>query len=91
MLLLNYFNAKNFQAVVLSGHADERGSTSANKALSQRRLLRIRDLLRAGGFKGHLELVPKGETEKYMGVDRSQFEAEELYQLDRRVEVMSAR
>ena len=90
-LLLEYFKAKDFQAVVLSGHADERGSTGANKALSQQRLLRIREVLRAGGFKGRLKLVPKGETEKYLGVDRSQFEAEELYQLDRRVEVMSAR
>ena len=90
-LLLKYFKAKNFQSVVLSGHADERGTASANQALSRQRLLRIRDLLREGGFKGQLKLVPKGESEKYRGVDRSRLEAGELYQLDRRVEVMSAR
>ncbi|MFY0612481.1 MAG: OmpA family protein [Hyphomicrobiaceae bacterium] len=89
-LLLAYFKAKQFKSVVLSGHADERGSASANKALSKQRLLRIKKLLRTGGYAGRLKLVPMGETQKYTGIDRSKFEAEELYQLDRRVEVMSA-
>ena len=90
-LLLAYFMAKRFEIVTLSGHADERGTERANHTLSKQRLLRIRDLLRTGGFHGRIELVPKGETEKYRGVDRSLFQPEELYQLDRRVEVMSAR
>lgn len=90
-LLLAYFMAKRFEVVTLSGHADERGTERANHTLSKQRLLRIRDLLRTGGFQGRIELVPKGETEKYQGVDRSLFQPEELYQLDRRVEVMSAR
>lgn len=90
-LLLAYFMAKQFEVVTLSGHADERGTERANHTLSKQRLLRIRDLLRSGGFQGRIELVPKGETEKYQGVDRSLFQPEELYQLDRRVEVMSAR
>lgn len=90
-LLLAYFMAKKFEVVKLSGHADERGTERANHTLSNQRLLRIRDLLRSGGFQGRIELVPKGETEKYQGVDRSLFQPEELYQLDRRVEVMSAR
>ncbi len=89
-LLLKYFLAKDFKDVVLSGHADERGTNRANMALSKQRLLRIEQLLREGGFQGRLKLVPKGETEKYTGVDRSQFDTEELWQLDRRVEVVSA-
>lgn len=89
-LLLKYFLAKDFKYVVLSGHADERGTNQANMILSKQRLLRIKRLLREGGFEGRLKLVPKGETEKYTGVDRSQFDTEELWQLDRRVEVVSA-
>lgn len=90
-LLLKYFKAKQFSSVVLSGHADERGTPSANFKLSKQRLARIRQFLRKGGYDGGLKLVPKGETEKFTGVDRSKFSTEELYQLDRRVEVMSAR
>lgn len=90
-LLLKYFKAKKFNSVSLSGHADERGTPAANKKLSRQRLASIRKFLRAGGFKGRLKLVAKGETEKFAGIDRSKFAPDELYQLDRRVEVMSAR
>ena len=43
--------------------------------------------LREGGFNGRLELVPKGKTEPYSGVVRGDFSQEDLYQLDRRVEL----
>ncbi len=88
-LLLRFFKLKDFKKVVLSGHADERGSTSANMQLSKARLDQIARYLREGGFEGELELVPKGEAEKYTGVDRSKYPIEELWQLDRRVEVTS--
>jgi outer membrane protein OmpA-like peptidoglycan-associated protein len=89
-VLLAYLKAKRFKTVVLSGHADERGPDLANMELSRRRLERIEDVLREGGFKGELKLVPMGEAQKFTGVDRSQFDVEELWQLDRRVEVVSA-
>jgi outer membrane protein OmpA-like peptidoglycan-associated protein len=88
-LLLRFFKLKGFKKVVLSGHADERGSETANMQLSKARLDRIARYLRDGGFEGELELVPKGEAEKYTGVDRSKYPIEELWQLDRRVEVTS--
>ena len=88
-LLLRYFKLKGFKKVALSGHADERGSHGANMQLSKQRLDYLARYLREGGFEGELELVPKGETEKFTGVDRSQYAPEELWQLDRRVEVMS--
>jgi outer membrane protein OmpA-like peptidoglycan-associated protein len=88
-LLLRYFKLKGFKRVALSGHADERGSHDANMQLSKQRLDYLAQYLRDGGFEGELELVPKGETEKFTGVDRSQYPPEELWQLDRRVEVMS--
>ena len=88
-LLLRYFKLKGFKKVALSGHADERGSHGANLQLSKQRLDYLAQYLREGGFEGELELVPKGETEKFTGVDRSEYPPEELWQLDRRVEVMS--
>ncbi len=36
---------------------------------------------------GELDLVPKGKSEPFSGVDRSKFSGEALYQLDRRVEL----
>ena len=89
-VLLEYLKAKGYKSVSLSGHADERGTSAANARLSKRRLERLERFLRAGGYQGELTLLPKGETEKYNGVDRSQFPMEELYQLDRRVEVVAA-
>jgi len=89
-LLLAYLKANAFKAVTLSGHADERGTSDANKRLSKQRLDTLEQFLRDGGFNGRLKLVPKGESEHYTGVDRSQFPVEELYQLDRRVEVVAA-
>jgi len=90
-LLLKYFLAKGFKTVTLSGHADERGTRRANFDLSLARLKRLERYLREGGFSGQLVLQPKGELEKYTGVDRSRFAIEELYQLDRRVELVAAR
>jgi outer membrane protein OmpA-like peptidoglycan-associated protein len=90
-LLLKYFLVKKFSAVWLSGHADERGTAAANQKLSRERLQRIEKFLRNGGFAGKLTLIPKGATEIYKGVDRSKFPQEELWQLDRRVEVVAAK
>ncbi len=86
-LLLEYLNLKKFDVVTLSGHADERGLPNYNMELSRKRLLVILHLLRDGGYQGKLELLPKGSTEPYMGVDRSQYPYEQLMQLDRRVEL----
>jgi Outer membrane protein and related peptidoglycan-associated (lipo)proteins len=89
-LLLEYLKLKNFSAVTLSGHADERGTPDYNKELSRERLETIVRLLRQGGYDGKVELLPKGESEPYTGVDRTRFNLEDLMQLDRRVELRVA-
>lgn len=86
-LLLEYLNLKKFADVTLTGHADERGLPNYNMELSRQRLLVIEQLLRHGGYQGQLDLVPKGSTEPYKGVDRSRYPYEDLMQLDRRVEL----
>ena len=86
-LLLEYLQLKHFPRVSMTGHADERGTREFNMELSRERLDAVAAYLRKGGYEGELSLVPKGETEPFTGVDRSQYSGEELYQLDRRVEL----
>jgi outer membrane protein OmpA-like peptidoglycan-associated protein len=86
-LLLEYLNLKHLNTIELTGHADERGTTVYNFDLSRDRLDTVSRILKEGGYKGELTLTPKGETEPYMGVDRSKYHGEALFQLDRRVEL----
>ncbi len=86
-LLLEYLQLKHLAAVELTGHADERGTGEYNLDLSRERLDTVSRILRDGGYGGGLNLVPKGETEPYMGVDRTKYHGDALYQLDRRVEL----
>lgn len=86
-LLAEYARLEGLTSLRLTGHADERGSVEANLELSRERLETVRRYLREAGYSGSLDLVPKGKSEPFTGVDRSRYSAEELYQLDRRVEL----
>jgi len=86
-LLLDFLNAAQPDRIRLSGHADERGSHRLNLKLSLERLTAVRSYLSAGGYQGEVTLEPKGEAEPFMGVDRSKLPPQDLYQLDRRVEL----
>jgi len=90
-LLSEYLRLKKFKHVVLTGHADERGTQALNMELSQERLDAVARHLKNAGFEGELKLIPKGETEPFRGVDRKLFSKEELYKLDRRVELVDSR
>jgi outer membrane protein OmpA-like peptidoglycan-associated protein len=87
-LLLEYLRLKHFAKISLTGHADERGTDELNMTLSRERLETVARYLKDGGFIGELELIPKGKREPFAGVVRSQYPQEELYQLDRRVELV---
>jgi len=90
-LLLEYLTIKRFPKITLTGHADERGTEALNLALSAQRLQTVSRFLREGGYAGRLELIPKGKSEPYTGVVRGDFSQEDLYQLDRRVEMVVSR
>ncbi|MFZ4807737.1 MAG: OmpA family protein [Hyphomicrobiaceae bacterium] len=90
-LLLEYVRLKGLTALKLTGHADERGTDEFNMELSRQRLDVVAARLRAGGYKGELELVPRGRAEPFQGVDRRRLPVEDLYQLDRRVELSTVR
>lgn len=87
-LLLEYLKLKRFPSVRLTGHADERGTEEFNMELSRERLDTVAKFLRENGYDGHLELIPKGKSEPFTGVVRSEYDQEELWQLDRRVELL---
>ena len=90
-LLAKHLLSQQPAAVSLSGHADERGTDVYNIELSRRRLLVVADYLRDSGFAGKLELIPKGKSEPYTGIDRRSLPREEAFQLDRRVELYRPR
>jgi outer membrane protein OmpA-like peptidoglycan-associated protein len=89
-LLVDYVRLKGVDSIELTGHADERGSDDFNLQLSRQRLEAIENVLRSGGYQGRIILVPKGSSEPYRGVDRRALPLEDLYQLDRRVELRRA-
>jgi outer membrane protein OmpA-like peptidoglycan-associated protein len=83
--------AQHSAFVSLSGHADERGSDLYNMELSRRRLVVVADFLRDSGYAGKFELIPKGKSEPYRGIDRQVLAREDAFQFDRRVELLQAR
>ena len=89
-LLLEYLKLKHFKTVTLTGHADERGTAEFNMELSKQRLDTVAQYLKENGYTGKLDLIPKGETEPFMGVNRADYDQEALWQLDRRVELVIA-
>lgn len=86
-LLLEYLKLRQLDAVTLSGHADERGTSLFNLELSRERLATVAEFLKSGGYAGRLQREPRGESEPFAGVDRTRFDREDLYRLDRRVEL----
>lgn len=87
-LLGEYVKLKRPESIVLTGHADERGSEAFNVELSRQRLETVAEYLRRNGYQGGLVLIPKGSSEPYQGVDRTTLDRHTLWQLDRRVELV---
>ena len=86
-LLAEYLGITKPHSIALTGHADSRGPDGYNLELSRRRLVAIEQFLRGAGYAGGLRLVPLGETTPYRAVDRSKLTVEQMYQMDRRVEL----
>ncbi|MEZ5816149.1 MAG: OmpA family protein [Hyphomicrobiaceae bacterium] len=89
-LLAEYLQITRPHSITLSGHADVRGSDDYNLDLSRRRLDAIEGYLRKNGYQGKLELLAKGKSEPYEGIDRKTASLQEIYQADRRVELRLA-
>jgi outer membrane protein OmpA-like peptidoglycan-associated protein len=82
-----FLNKQKLSSVMLTGHADERGSEEFNMELSSERLKTVAQYLHESGYRGELKLVPKGKREPYVTPDRDRLPKEEALRLDRRVEL----
>ena len=86
--LRDFLRQQKPEIIILSGHADARGSDGYNMELSRHRLERVSQFLRSAGYTGKIQLIPKGAREPFASADRDKLPKDEVFQLDRRVEVM---
>lgn len=85
--LLQCVLAAGYRRITISGHTDGQGTADYNLALSSRRLATVRVFLDTGGFKGVIELLPKGESEPFEVDDTGLHSTAEIDQMNRRVEL----
>lgn len=81
--------AQAWSKLVLSVHADARGSEGVNQALSRQRVESLTRLLRADGFAGTLEAEAKGKAEPLRVDDARGLSDAEVQRANRRVELRS--
>jgi len=85
--LAEFLKRNQLASVTLSGHADERGPDQANVELSRARAEAVAAHLRKSGYTGKVDLMAKGKSEPYAGIDRRAAPREQIWQMDRRVEM----
>ena len=76
--------------IQLSGHTDHVGSDEYNMTLSKRRLEAVRQVLVGAGYRGTIELRPKGKREPFVVDDATKYTAAQIDQMNRRVELRGA-
>ena len=74
--------------VTIAGHTDPRGDEEYNVALSLRRAEAVASYLRENGFEGRIDVVAKGESERFPVDEPSAYTQEQRWQMDRRVELI---
>lgn len=85
--LADFLKRNQVANVTLSGHADERGPDQPNLELSRLRAEAVAAHLRNSGYTGKVEVMAKGKSEPYAGIDRRAAPREQIWQMDRRVEM----
>lgn len=85
--LLDCLKTNGYTKIVLSGHTDDHGTDAYNNRLSAGRLETVKTFLLAGGFKGSIELLPKGRSEPFQIDDPEAHTQDEIDQANRRVEL----
>lgn len=75
-------------SVSIIGHTDARGPAAQNQALSQRRAEALATFLRGEGYQGQIITEGVGESQPATLSDPSLYSQEEVWQLNRRVELV---
>ena len=86
--MVEYLTMQNPGRITIAGHTDPRGDESYNLALSRRRAEAVAHYLRMQGFAGQVQVVAKGESERFAVDDPSAYTREQRWQMDRRVELI---
>ena len=76
------------ERIAIAGHTDPRGAEAYNLDLSRRRAEAVARYLREQGFAGQVEVMAKGETERFPVDAQSTYTREQRWQMDRRVELI---
>jgi len=85
--MFDYLTRQGSPDVHLVGHTDPRGSDAYNQEFSERRAEAVAAFLKSKGYKGKITTSGSGETERFQPDDPGRYTEEQLFQLDRRVEL----
>lgn len=85
--MFDYLSRQGSPEVRLIGHTDPRGSDDFNQDLSERRAKAVALFLKGKGYTGTIATSGRGESERFQADDPGRYADEELFQLDRRVEL----
>ena len=83
-----YLKAQNPAQITIEGHTDPRGSETYNLDLSRQRAEAVALFLREGGFVGRIDVVAKGESERFPVAEPGAYTQAQRWQMDRRVELV---
>jgi outer membrane protein OmpA-like peptidoglycan-associated protein len=86
--LLAYLSQQKPDVVTLTGHTDERGTEAYNQSLSERRVAAVAAFLGNNGYAGKVETKAYGEARPIELDDPSRYDREQIWQLNRRVELV---
>ena len=86
--LADYLLKQNPADITLVGHTDDRGSDQDNLALSRRRAETLAAYLREQGFEGRIRTEGAGEAQPIELDDPDRYTQEEIWALNRRVELV---
>ena len=86
--MAEYLEDQAPQSITIVGHTDPSGPKAYNLELSRQRAEAVAWYLLDQGFEGRIDIVAKGETERFPIDDPSAYTKEERWQMDRRVELI---
>ena len=86
--MVEYLTLQRTGRITIAGHTDPRGDEAYNLELSLRRAQAVARYLREHGFAGQVQVVAKGESERFPVDDPGAYTSEQRWQMDRRVDLI---